>query len=119
MSGYPMRVVELISGENQQFDRLFGGALCLSTIALSADTVITPNPCLLYGYAVHVATGVGLITIKNGTSSGGGTTRITIPVGKPVGEYALPVAIDCPNGLFVGFNGGATGSITVLYLPIA
>lgn len=116
MSGFPMKIVELVSGENQQFDRLFGGALCLSTTAISADTIITPNPCLLYGYAVHTVTAGGLIAIKNGTSSGGGITRITIPAGKPVGEYALPLAIDCPNGLFVGFGG--TGVITVLYLPM-
>lgn len=119
MSGYPMKVVELLAGENQQFDRLFGGAMCQATTAITAEGLITSSPCLLYGYAVHIQTAVGLIALKNGTSTAGGITRITIPVGRAVGEYMLPAAIDCPDGLFVTWGAGATGTITVFYLPMA
>jgi len=118
MSGYPMKVVELLAGENQQFDRLVGGAMCLSTAIMTAEGLITASPCLLYGYVIHAQTTVGALAIKNGTSTGGGMTRITIPVGKAVGEYIFPVAIDCPAGLYLTFGSGATASISILYLPV-
>jgi hypothetical protein len=111
-----MRVVELLAGENQQFDRHFGGAMCHASAIATGDTLINSGPGILYGYTIHVATATAATTIEDGLTAGG-TVKLTIPSGKAVGEYALPVGILCATGIFLNFTG--TGSVSVLYLPAA
>jgi hypothetical protein len=104
-------------GESAVFDRTFGGAKCVASLIKTADALIASGACLLYGYTVHVATATAAVTIEDGITAGTGDTKITIPATKAVGEYALPVAIYCPTGVFLNYAASATGSISVLYLP--
>lgn len=106
-------------GEDVTFDRTFGGAKCLASAICTASTLIASGACILYGYTVHVATATAATGIEDGITAGTGAKKVTIPVSKAVGEYALPVGILCPTGIYLNYGASATGSISVLYLPAA
>lgn len=84
--------------------------------AVTADTLVKTGQCIYRGYHINVVTATGTIDIRDGTSAGGGTVLETIPIATAVGtrrEYSVGVA--CDNGIYVDFNGGATGTVIVLY----
>jgi hypothetical protein len=107
------------SGEDPAFDRTFGGAKCIASAIKTADALISSGASILYGYVVHAATATAAITIEDGITAGAGETKITIPATKAAGEYALPVGILCPTGIYLNYAASATGSISLLYLPAA
>lgn len=104
-------------GEDVSFDRTFGGSMALGSTIKTADALINNGAAILYGYVVHVATATAAVTIEDGITAGTGTTKITIPTTKAVGEYIFPVGILCATGIYLNYAASATGSISVLYLP--
>lgn len=114
MSGYPMKVVELLAGESQQHDRLLGGAAGEYSVAI-ADKLVKSGPGIFYGVLVTTSPlGAGVINIRDSIDTTG-NVLMTVPASAPVGSiYVLPVGILFNAGLHVDFV--STGSITVLYV---
>lgn len=101
-------------GDDTALDRSWGGGKCLSTTVLTADALVKNGGGVLCGYVVHVATAGGVIEIRDSTTAGDGTVRITIPAATAVGEHVFSQAITCSSGIYLDFTG--TGSVSVLYV---
>lgn len=114
MSGYPMRVVELLAGEHQQHDRFLGGAAAEYSVA-SADKLVKTGPGIFYGLLITTALGANPLSIRDSTSAGAGNILMTVPASAAVGNvYVLPVGIIFNTGLFLDFAG--TGTVVALYI---
>lgn len=84
--------------------------------AITNDALVRTGQCTYRGYTITVVTAVGTIDIRDGTSAGGGTVIDTIPVATAAGtRVEKTVGVICETGLYVDFNGGATGTLVVLY----
>jgi hypothetical protein len=84
--------------------------------AITADTLVKTGQAIYRGFNVAVVTAVGTIDIRDGIAAGGGTIIDTIPIATAVGtRVEKAVGIICETGVYADFNGGATGTITVLY----
>lgn len=83
---------------------------------ITADALVFTGKTVYRGFAVSVVTAVGTIDIRDGVAAGGGTVIDTLPIATAVGlGEERNVGVICETGLFVDFNGGATGSVTVFY----
>jgi hypothetical protein len=84
--------------------------------ALTADGLVKTGSAIYRGFNVTVTTAVGTIDIRDGTSAGGGTIIDQIPIGTAAGtRYVASLGIVCETGIYLDFNGGATGTVVVLY----
>jgi hypothetical protein len=84
--------------------------------AIAADTLVRTGPSTYRGFTITVVTAVGTIDIRDGVAAGGGTIIDTIPIGTAAGTRVQnSVGVTCETGLFVDFNGGATGTLVLLY----
>jgi hypothetical protein len=67
-----------------------------------------------YGYSVVVVTAVGVINIRRGSVSG--QIIDVIPSGTAAGAgRSLAHGLQAEGGIYVEFNGGATGSVVIHY----
>ena len=84
--------------------------------AITGDTLVKTGQATYRGFTITVVTAVGTIDIRDGTSAGAGTVIDTIPVGTAAGtRVEKTVGVICETGIFVDYNGGATGTLVVLY----
>lgn len=84
---------------------------------LTASGLIGANNAVYHGYTVTTVTATGVINIRRGSVSG--QIIDVIPIGTAVGatkslNAGLAVGGDM-NGIFVEFNGGATGGVVIHY----
>lgn len=81
---------------------------------LTASGSVGQNNGVYHGFHVVVATATGAINIRDGGASG--QIIDVIPASTAVGtRYSNEAGISVDDGIFVEFNGGATGSVVVLY----
>ena len=84
--------------------------------AITGDTLVKTGPAKYRGFHITVVTAVGTIDIRDGVSAGGGTVIDTIAVATAAGtRVEKTVAVNCDAGIYVDYNGGATGTVVVLY----
>jgi hypothetical protein len=84
--------------------------------AITADALVKTGLVTYRGFNVTVTTAVGTIDVRDGTSAGGGTIIDQIPMGTVAGtSYVASLGIICETGIYLDFNGGATGTVVVLY----
>ena len=84
--------------------------------AITGDTLVKTGQTVYRGFHVTVVTATGTIDIRDGIAAAGGTVIDTIPIATAVGtRFAPSVGIVCETGLYVDYNGGATGTVIVLY----
>lgn len=102
----------LDAGENQQFDRTFGGALANYENATASELIKT-GAGVAYGYIVTTAMSAAATTIYDNTSAAG-TVLFVIPASTGVGVYAFPVGVQFNTGLYASFAG--TGTVNFLYI---
>lgn len=82
---------------------------------LTASGAVCANDGAYVGYVVSVVTAAGTIFVRDGTGVGG-TIIDVIPAATAVGASRnLSRPIRFRTGLYVEFNGGATGSVTFFY----
>jgi hypothetical protein len=82
--------------------------------SITTNATIGQGPGCYHGYEVTVVTAVGAINIRDGSISG--TIVAVIPAATAVGSgryYAHGIAVNGP--IFVEYNGGATGTVSILY----
>lgn len=84
---------------------------------ITAGGQIRDKNGVYFGYTVTVATATGPINVRDGTSASG-TLIDVIPATTAAGttkqlNYGLP----CTNGLFIEYNGGATGTVVFHVAP--
>jgi hypothetical protein len=80
----------------------------------SGTTQVGQGNAVYYGFNVTVTTATGPINIRKGSASG--QIIDVIPAATAAGaDFSPSYGIQCDGGLFVEFNGGATGTIVVLY----
>lgn len=109
-------VQTLLAGENQTFDRMFGGPLAQYEAA-TADELVKTGPGVYYGVVITTALSAHALEIRDATSAGSGTVIHTIPASAAVGNtYVLPVGVQFNTGLFVDFNASGTGTVLALYI---
>ena len=84
--------------------------------AIAADTLVFTGKTTYRGFTITVVTAVGTIDIRDGVAAAGGVIIDTIPVATVAGTRVEKiVGITCETGLYVDFNGGATGTLVVHY----
>lgn len=84
--------------------------------AIAADALVFTGQTTYRGFTVTVVTAVGTIDIRDGVAAGGGVIIDTIPVATAAGTRVEKiVGVTCETGLYVDFNGGATGTLVVHY----
>ncbi len=84
---------------------------------LTASGTVGSNNAVYYGYTVTTVTATGVINIRRGSVSG--QIIDVIPIATAVGttkhlSNGLAIGGDM-NGIFVEFNGGATGGVVIHY----
>lgn len=100
----------LLTGENQQFDRLFGGAFA-QYAAVGADSLIKTGPGILYGV---LCTGAGtLVGLYDNTSASG--TGLILPGAMTLNQFVSfgGVGVQFNTGLYADWT---SGSFIVLYV---
>jgi hypothetical protein len=88
----------------------------LPSASLTASGQVAKDSGNVYcGYTVTVVTAVGAINIRKATIAG--QIIDVIPSATAVGATkALSFGLQCDGGIFVEFNGGATGTVVIHYL---
>lgn len=77
-------------------------------------TQVGQKAAVYYGYTVTVVTATGPINIRKTSASG--QIIDVIPAGTAAGSNrSLSYGTQCDDGLFVEFNGGATGTVVINY----
>lgn len=89
-------------------------AKCMPSASLTASSAVGLNNAVYHGFIITVATATGAINIRNGSVSG--QIVDVIPAGTTAGtRVVIDPGIALDDGIFVEFNGGATGTVVVLY----
>jgi len=84
--------------------------------AITGDALVKTGQTTYRGFTITVTTAVGTIDIRDGTSAGTGVIIDTIPVGTAAGiRVEKTVGVICETGIYVDYNGGATGTLVVNY----
>jgi hypothetical protein len=84
--------------------------------AITNDSLVKTGQVTYRGFNITVVTAVGTIDIRDGVAAGGGVIIDTIPVATAAGtRIEKNVGIVCETGIYVDYNGGATGTVVVLY----
>lgn len=107
-----VHVATLLAGENQQFDRLFGGPLAQYNNATTSELLKT-GAGVAYGYIVTTAMSAAATTVYDNTAASG-TVLFVIPASTAVGVYQFPVGVQFNTGLYASFAG--TGTVNFLYV---
>jgi hypothetical protein len=82
--------------------------------SLTASALVKTGLANYYGYTVIVATATGAINVRDGSVTG--QIIDVIPATTAAGATkALPNGLALDDGLFVEFNGGATGTLVIHY----
>lgn len=82
--------------------------------SLSASASLGQRSAVYYGYTVTGVTATGPINIRDGSVSG--QILDVIPAGTAAGaNRSLSYGTQCDDGIFVEFNGGATGTVVINY----
>lgn len=88
----------------------------LASPTLTASGLVggAASAAVYYGYNCTVTTATGVINIRKGSVSG--QIIDVIPVGTTAGTTkGTPHGLQMEGGIFVEFNGGATGSVVIRY----
>lgn len=89
-------------------------AKCKATAFTASGQVVVGSEGVYHGFTVTVVTAVGAINIRKASVTG--QIIDVIPSATAVGSrFYYQDGISCESGLFVEFNGGATGTVNVLY----
>lgn len=101
-------------GEDDTFDRTWGGPLAKS-VSLTADGQVgSAGPCIYYGHIVTTALSAAVINVRDATSAGTGTIIDIIAASAAAGVKNYPTAgIYCATGCYADFAG--TGTVTFFY----
>jgi len=84
--------------------------------ALTADALVKTGAATYRGFTITVVTAVGTIDIRDGITAGGGVIIDTIPAATVAGtRIEKTVGVICETGIYVDYNGGATGTLVVHY----
>jgi hypothetical protein len=84
--------------------------------AITADALVKTGQGTYRGFTVTVVTAVGTIDIRDATAAGAGTIIDTIPAATAAGtRVEKQVGVVCETGIYVDYNGGATGTVVLLY----
>ena len=84
--------------------------------AITADALVYTGQTTYRGFTITVVTAVGTIDIRDGVAAGGGVIIDTIPAATAAGtRVEKVVGVICETGIYVDFNGGATGTVVVHY----
>jgi flagella basal body P-ring formation protein FlgA len=84
--------------------------------AITGDTLVKTGQCVYRGFTITVVTAVGSIDIRDGIAAAGGVVIDTIAAGTAVStRIEKNPGIICETGLYVDYNGGATGTVVVHY----
>ena len=84
--------------------------------AITADALVKTGRAVYRGFTITVVTAVGSIDIRDGVAAGGGVIIDTIPIGGAAGtRVEKTVGVVCETGIYVDYNGGATGTVVVLF----
>lgn len=106
-AGLPVTLSSLLSGENQTFNRLMGGAVCKYAI-VGADTVVSAAPAILYG--VFLLSAGTMASVYDHASAASGNAVIP----STTASYHFNGAgILMNNGIFCDWT---SGSWLVLYV---
>ena len=99
-------------GEDEIFDRTWGGRMPASKSALTASGAVgTAGARKYHGYVVTGVLSAAAITIYDNTSATGMVIDV-IPASTAAGTYR-ECAIPCTNGIYASFGG--TGTVLFLY----
>lgn len=115
-------MASLVRGESSQFNRLFGGAAPDKATPVTGDVLYHNGPCYLYGVVITTAVATAAIDLRDSTTAGGGTIKMTIPIGAAPadgGKYMLPAPIPFDTALFVDYGASGTGTIVPVILRAA
>lgn len=94
-------------------------AKATSSSAITGDSLVRSGASVYRGFHVTVVTAVGTIDIRDGVAAGGGKVIDTIPIGTAAGtRVEFQVGKNCDSGIYVDYNGGATGTVIVWYEPV-
>jgi hypothetical protein len=104
---------ELAKSLNEVIDSVMETAS--HSASITADALVKTGACKYKGYVVNVATAVGSIDIRDSATAGGGTIIESIAAGKAVGRYETNRPWIFETGIYVDYNGGATGTLVILY----
>lgn len=81
---------------------------------LTASGAVGSNNGVYHGFHVTVTTATGPINIREGSASG--QIIDVIPATTAAGtRYYMSDGVAVDSGIFVEFNGGATGSVVILF----
>jgi hypothetical protein len=84
--------------------------------AITGDSLVKTGQCVYRGFTVTVVTAVGTIDIRDGITAAGGVVIDTLPIATAAGtRVEKAVGIVCETGLYIDYNGGATGTVVVHY----
>lgn len=107
---------EIQNAVNQLIDTAMPRAV--HSPAVTADTLVKTGKAIYRGFNITVVTAVGTIDIRDGVAAGGGVIIDTIPIATAAGTHYEPnTGIICETGIYVDYNGGATGTVIVKYEP--
>lgn len=110
------QILQLLAGENQTVNRLFGGGAASNYTVTTASTLVKTGACFLVGYNVTTVTATAKIDIRDAVAAGAGNIVASLPIAKAVGEYALPQAIPMGTGIYIDYNTTGTGTVVLLWL---
>lgn len=101
-------------GHDDVMQRNWGGPLHeIGPTAHTASGQAFVGPAVYGGWVVQAATATAIIYVRHGIDATGPVID-KIPVGSAIGDKSvLPAQIDCPNGVYIDFNGGS-GTVRVL-----
>ena len=102
----------------RQINELTGAVMAKAnhSAAITNDALVKTGAATYRGFHVTVVTAVGTIDIRDGVAAGGGVVIDTIPAATAAGtRVEKTVGIVCETGLYVDYNGGATGTVILLY----
>lgn len=101
-------------GEDDVFDRTWGGPMAKSVSLTGDGQVGSAGPCIYYGYLVTTALSAAVINVRDATAAGTGTILDIIAASAAAGvQVNLPFGKYCASGCYADFAG--TGTVTFFY----
>lgn len=105
---------DLLFGEDQTDNRLYGGPAPVSKAAKTGTGAVKASAGKYYGYIVTTALSAAAITLYDDAAAASGTVIDVIPASTPAGTRGiLSAPVPCANGIYASFGG--TGTVLFLY----